>query len=310
MERACHSMKRRFLSLFVLLSLLLSLPALAEPDDSNQPLTGNLFDDVFMRYSAGVGVFSFNEVDAFLPSTDFSVESVAPSEKDWASHKVEDGSGDYVNIMYFPLDTSYDSKDYGNPDKEVISSVSFHRGNRSVTVTSDMHTSPVTYKTYDNSRDPANVEVYDLNSLLDYFVGDMKGKVLGDYSDSHSVSTSTGNEVKVELVIDAAAKEYRDTDITSIRLASNQSTPSLDDVNVAVEATWSLKNSKESTEETLRIFSDDLAVRLAEGCSFVSEMRIHWTVPYLSDRGVIAKFTYEMKSGAAYRVGESGPLFR
>lgn len=166
----------------ILMTIILLSPLIALAGaKSDAPKHGTLFDDVFMQYAPAMEQYSYNDVDRFLSTTDYTIEAVAPSDKVYAKHSVYDKNGDYVYIAYFPLDNSFSSKDYGNPDKEVITLISYHSGPQSICASTGFHTSLVRYSKYDESVQKKDDEVDSLSDLLAYYKNDMGGTVLGNY---------------------------------------------------------------------------------------------------------------------------------
>ena len=55
---------------------------------------------------------------------------------------------------------------------------------------------------------------------------------------------------------------------------------------------WNVKNSAKTTMETLEMYSDHLAAKLADDKN-VSEITVFWEVPYHSEGNNVAKFMYE-----------------
>ena len=139
-----------------------------------QSASANLFDDVFLVLASGIAKQSYNSVNAFLVATPFKVDSVS-SSGNLTSHDVADDHGNRIGIQYFPIDNSYSSKDYGNLDKEVISLITYEVNNKSITITTGLHTNPVEFKTYDKSRATPNQSVANMQALLNFYQKEMGG---------------------------------------------------------------------------------------------------------------------------------------
>lgn len=93
---------------------------------------------------------------------------------------------------------------------------------------------------------------------------------------------------------------YRKTTIDTITINDNPGTDTEGDYIVLVNLTWNVKNSAETTEEMLTMYSDDLAASLATDHPEVQELAVFWKVPYLTES--TSKWAYEKRSDGMYLV--------
>lgn len=99
-------------------------------------------------------------------------------------------------------------------------------------------------------------------------------------------------EDKIKSVVEAIIHDdLNSTDVNKLEVNENLG---LDDGSYIVlpHLKWNVKNKEKTTREMLEMYSDHLAVKLAEE-SDVSEITVFWEVPYHLEGDNIAKFMYE-----------------
>lgn len=96
---------------------------------------------------------------------------------------------------------------------------------------------------------------------------------------------------------------YMETTVSRITINPNYGTEDNDDDYVALAyLVWTVKNSRETTQEMLEMYSEDFAARIGTDIPSVSEFAVFWTVPYHDKDQTAMKFTYERKDEGMYQV--------
>lgn len=95
--------------------------------------------------------------------------------------------------------------------------------------------------------------------------------------------------------------DYDYTTIDSITINDDAGTDTPDDYIALVNLTWSQKNSQETTEKMLDMYSQDMAARIYKDSSNVQEICIFWSIPYLN---ASAKWSFERGSNGMYKTDQ------
>lgn len=123
--------------------------------------------------------------------------------------------------------------------------------------------------------------------------------------ESSSTPESTRSVLTAEDYIQANLRSYVSdydyTTIDSITINDDAGTTAPDDYIALVNLTWSQKNSQETTEKMLDMYSQDMAARIYKDSSKVQEICIFWNVPYLN---ASAKWSFERGSDGMYKTDQ------
>lgn len=101
----------------------------------------------------------------------------------------------------------------------------------------------------------------------------------------------------IQALLRSYVSDYDYTTIDSITINDDAGTDTPDDYIALVNLTWSQKNSQETTEKMLDMYSQDMAARIYKDSSNVQEICIFWNVPYLN---ASAKWSFERGSNGMY----------
>lgn len=93
-----------------------------------------------------------------------------------------------------------------------------------------------------------------------------------------------------------ASSTYEKTKIDSINV--NDDASEYGKLVVLIDATWNVKNSEDTSEKMLRMYSDDMAAYLGEKYENISSVTIFWKVPYLTEQ--TTKYQYSRNSSGMY----------
>lgn len=100
-------------------------------------------------------------------------------------------------------------------------------------------------------------------------------------------------------------ENYTYTTVDRFSINPNYGTEDDDSDYVAlVYLTWSQKNSRDTTQEVLSMYSEDFAARVGANVPLVSEFAVFWTVPYHDESQTAMKFTYDRKDEGMYQVDQ------
>lgn len=123
--------------------------------------------------------------------------------------------------------------------------------------------------------------------------------------ESSSTPESTRSVLTAEDYIQANLRSYVSdydyTTIDGITINDDAGTTAPDDYIALVNLTWSQKNSQETTEKMLDMYSQDMAARIYKDSSNVQEICIFWNVPYLN---ASAKWSFERGSDGMYKTDQ------
>lgn len=143
------------------------------------------------------------------------------------------------------------------------------------------------------------------NSLLAQFDGEISTEeTLLDESSSAETETTRYTltaEDYIQANLRSYVSDYDYTTIDSITINDDAGTTTPDDYIALVNLTWSQKNSQETTEKMLDMYSQDMAARIYKDSSSVQEICIFWTIPYLN---ASAKWSFERGSDGMYKTDQ------
>ncbi|WP_049680965.1 hypothetical protein [Peribacillus loiseleuriae] len=105
------------------------------------------------------------------------------------------------------------------------------------------------------------------------------------------VSTIARDKEIADTVKKIIKKEYYNTAITKVVVNDHYGTAKDNDYIVLPYLKWDSKNTKKTTKEILKLYSEDLAAQLIAE-SDISEITVFWEVPYHLEGANIAKFNY------------------
>lgn len=183
----------KFISLaivFVLSCSLLFPPSIAL-SASDKP-TGILFYDVFYRYAGEVGSASYRQITDYLKKTKYRFETTYTAA---FVCDIYDNDGNNISMHFYPLDNSYDNKDFGNVDKEMLCLLSYKADDKSITINTDWHSTLPEFSV--SAKGKGTTFVYDVKSLYDYYLSDMNG-IKRDVSWNNDYTSSQSIEMYVE----------------------------------------------------------------------------------------------------------------
>jgi hypothetical protein len=189
---------RKTLSLAIVLLLMCALTfSLA----SSKKTSNDLFYDVFVPFADELGKASYKEVNSFLSKTSYRIDATKPTSKDFGEIKAYVGNN-YVTFQFFPLDNSYDSKDFGNIEKEVVSLLSYNVKNKSITISTGMHTTLPKYTIFEQGK--GNAKASGFEALLNYYINSMGGVK----RDTQPVKPSVSSDAIVGSVKTSVKKHF------------------------------------------------------------------------------------------------------
>ena len=271
----------------------------SSPDDA-------YVEALFVRYAASLGKATFNDVKQSLDDLDCDYSSEI-GENTLATFHVQCPEGK-LYFCFYPLDMSETSTAFGDPDREMLSCIEYSRGDRWITITDEFHVTPTSLIIGDRSADPVKNEVSDVSYLLMYYNLRIGGNV--SLGGSPVIETPDARESSVRSVVSRRIKNYTKTTIESISANQDLSTSEPDDFIIIVNLQWDVKNGADRTRTMLEMYGDDLAAALAKEFYGATTILVIWDVPYLNDKGPIAKFEYYGNNGTAYIVDKTGPLYQ
>lgn len=282
-----------------------TIKKLQPPSRINQHIETHLID-IFIEYAQGIRKLSFKAVEDSLYASGYDFDSVVPTNKDFGSHDLYDENGFDLHMGYMPIDSSYDSQDFGKVEKEMLDMVALSRGDRSITVTNNMHTTGVEYVTYDKERSEPNQEVSSMDELLKFFQDEMGGAVTEKLTEKFVGLPSGSSEI--EQIVKLRAEEYPECKIKELNV--NLEYGSEDEKYIIMAyLEWNRKNSLKKIKELIQIYSDDLAAYLAGRRDDISEIYVFWMIPEYYGEDVAAKSSYDVRDGNAYRDSQFGFLY-
>lgn len=160
-------------------------------------ITTDFYEKTFKIFSDRVGNSSFEADKKVIETIGYTTEITEPDDEKLATIKVEDGSGNYVTLMYYPENGI-----------EKLTLLSYGRDNCSITITNDLHTIPVEYVTYNIDDEQRNKNVSSLSDLEKFMFVDMKNV-------TSNISTD-----KINAYIDVTTK-FNDSGKVYFEIASN-----------------------------------------------------------------------------------------
>lgn len=260
---------------------------------------------LFVQYGTQIREVSFAQIDSMVLSFDGDYERTVPTESVFGKHILY--NDDFTLVMaYMPIDSSLDSKDFGNIDKEILYSVSLSRGDKSITMSNSMHTQEIAFSTYSADRSMPNKTVNSIDELLTFFESEMDGIVPETL---RSIGTPISNSQKIKNTIEYRSKEYTNCKVTDIVVnIETFSNPVQHIVLVYIE--YGLNNSLDKTQEMIDIYSDDMAAYLAQMYDSLSEVCVFWTVPKYYDSNIAAKCSYNIHDEKAFIADKIGLLYQ
>lgn len=105
----------------------------------------------------------------------------------------------------------------------------------------------------------------------------------------------------IQALLRTYVSDYDYTTIDSITINDDAGTTAPDNYIALVNLTWSQKNSQETTEKMLDMYSQDMAARIYKDSSNVQEICIFWSIPYLN---ASAKWSFERGSNGMYKTDQ------
>ena len=125
-------------------------------------------------------------------------------------------------------------------------------------------------------------------------------------SNSSSVAETTRytvltDEDYIQANLRSYVSDYDYTTIDSITINDDAGTTAPDDYIALVNLTWSQKNSQETTEKMLDMYSQDMAARIYKDSPKIQEICIFWSIPYLN---ASAKWSFERGSDGMYKTDQ------
>ena len=120
-------------------------------------------------------------------------------------------------------------------------------------------------------------------------------------STPESTRSTLTDEDYIQTNLRTYVSDYDYTTIDSITINDDAGTDTPDDYIALVNLTWSQKNSKETTEKMLDMYSQDMAARIYKDSPKVQEICIFWNVPYLN---ASAKWSFERGSDGMYKTDQ------
>lgn len=105
-------------------------------------------------------------------------------------------------------------------------------------------------------------------------------------------------ERAIENYIWAKSLNYDNATVDTVTINEDSGTDAEGDYIALIYLTWNVKNTAETTEKMLQMYSDDLAASLAIDHPEVQEAAIFWNVPYLGSN--TSKWSYERRGNGMY----------
>lgn len=131
-----------------------------------------------------------------------------------------------------------------------------------------------------------------------------------DTKDSESENTSIEQKDDRKLGIETSIRDkfnsgdYTNAKLNSITINENLGTDTSDDYIALVYLKFDIKNSRETGNEVMKMYSNDLVAKLAnEGITDISEVAVFWEDEY-NNRSV--KYAYEYKNDGFYIMDIAG----
>lgn len=262
--------------------------------------------DLFIDCGVCIENISFDNVDDYLKNTKFEYERILPTSEDLGSHSIYDDNGFVLYMGYMPIDSSYDSKDFGNTAKEMLYCVQLSCGDRSISMSNNMHTTEIICSTYDKSSNTPHKQVSSLESLLNFFQDAMGGAVPDEL---WNVALPTSSSSQIKRTIQHRSEEYSGSETYEIKInIENGSNPTK--YIIAVYFEWKMNVNLDKVTELITIYSDDLAAYIANKHDDVSEVYAFWKVPKFYDDTIAAKNGYILTNGHAYIDTRYGLIYK
>ena len=262
--------------------------------------------NLFVEFGIQIREASFRQIDSAVSSFDGYCERTVPTNTEFGEHKLIDDNGFELTMAYMPIDSSFDSKDFGNIDKEMLYSVSLSHGDNSITMSNSMHTQEIEFSTYSADRSSPNKTVNSIDELLNFFENEMNGFVPESLRGVH-LSPSMSQQIKT--TIEYRSKEYTDCQVTDITVNIETNSDPIQHI-VLVYCEYARNNSLDTTREMIDIYSDDIAAYLAQKHDSVSEVYVFWTVPKYYANNIAAKCSYNIHDAKAFIADKFGDLYQ
>ncbi len=262
--------------------------------------------EIFLKYAGLLKKVSYKEVKEQLDSLGCEYETTIGSNA-FATFNIQCERGK-LYIEFYPLDIGYDSLDYGQPEKEMLSCLSYSRDDYRISISDNLHLNMGVIKTSDESRNPVSVEVPSLDYLIEFYNNIIGGSVT--FEQETPVFSESYLKSKIEDTIIANFQKYDNTTIKTIEINSTSGTVDPDDFHISIYLKWDTKNSISTTRNMLAMISDEMAAELTETFSNIYAIYLFWEVPYLYKADVCAKYAYSILNGMANRKETTGLLYR
>ena len=262
--------------------------------------------NLFVEFGIQIREASFRQIDNAVSSFEGYCERTAPTSTEFGEHHLIDENGFELTMAYMPIDSSFDSKDFGNVDKEILYSVSLSRGDKSITMSNSMHTQEIAFLTYSADRSMPNKTVNSIDELLDFFKKEMDGVVPEAL---RNVGTPISISQRIKTAVEHRSKEYTECKVTDIVVSmETNSDPIRYIVSVYIE--YGLNNSLDKTQEMVDIYSDDMAAYLAQTYDSLSEIYVFCTLPKYFENNMAAKCSYHIHDEQAFIADKIGLLYQ
>lgn len=264
--------------------------------------------DYFVDYSSRLRSASYADIESELRKTGLKYKSTKPTSSKFGSHHVYDNNVE-LYFGYYPVNSSLNSKDFGNINKEMLCSLELSYGELSISVSNSMHTKGITYTTHDPSRTPVNETVISLSRLLSFYENTMGGAIHDNGSKKHTNQDEITDSGIKSIIERRATQEYFYTQIDSVEINYCSVDSMGQNRVVIVKGKWTGKSTK-NVAENIKIFSDDMAAWLHKNSDVVAELYVFWTVPAIHKSNTAAKYTYHFYNHGAVCTNTSGYLVK
>ena len=259
-----------------------------------------------MEFGCQIRDISYQQVDDAVMSFDGTCERTVPTNSVFGQHRLIDENGFELSMEYMPIDSSYDSNDFGNVEKEMLCSITLSCENKYIQMSNSMHTREVAYTTYSEDRAVQSKTVGSLAELVSFFEREMGGIVPGEL---RNIEAPENKSVKIKNTVEYRAKEYTNCALTDCVV--NVTTGQEQNYHIVlVYIEYARNTSLDKTKEMIEVYSDDMAAYIAQEHDTISEVYVFWTVPKYYGTDIAAKCSYEANAGHAYIVERYGLLFK
>ncbi|AVB10320.1 hypothetical protein C3438_12880 [Bacillus velezensis] len=111
-----------------------------------------------------------------------------------------------------------------------------------------------------------------------------------ELDNSPYVDVTDNPENKIRELVN---EHLHNVSVEDIEVNQDLGTEKKDQLIALVHLSFDLKNSSETTKNMIELYSEDLAARLAEEDTSVSELSVFWKAPYIDEDETLAKFSYK-----------------